>query len=435
MERRILKKLKAWKDDEFRKPLVLQGARQVGKTWTLKTFGEENFDTTVIINFDNNGEAKALFENGNSAKQFVSSIETLAGQNVIEGSTLLIFDEIQECPKAITSLKYFCEQMPDLHIAAAGSLLGLTIHEGTGFPVGKVNMMHLYPLDFHEFLDAIGKQTFRELIESADFQQLRIFKSSIIEALKQYYYVGGMPEAVKIFSSTNNYERVRAVQRDILETYRLDATKHLPISDTEHILAVWDSIPSHLARENKKFVFSNIADGSRARDYRSAITWLTQAGIAHSVNRITKPGVPITGYRDSQAFKLFMNDVGLLSAVAGLDEKTLINGNKIFQEFKGSLTEQFVCQQLLSLKEVQPFYWSAKNSSGEIDFLIQDKSNVLALEVKAEENLKAKSLAAFSKRYPNVICRRLSLSDFKDQGWMKNIPLYAIDTLTKVKDS
>ena len=429
MKRDIEHKLIKWKAQRNRKPLILQGARQVGKTWSLNKFGEDEFQNTVYINFDNNLEAKRIFDNGNNAMQFKTLIELYSGQTINPASTLLILDEIQECPKAITSLKYFCEQMPQLCIAAAGSLLGLTIHEGTGFPVGKVDMLSLYPLSFLEFLDACGNEQLRTLIEEADFNAIEVFADRLENLLKQYYFVGGMPEAVNNFALSNNYESVRTVQQNILNAYRLDATKHLASSDTEHILAVWDSIPAHLSKENKKFVFRNIATGARARDYKSGITWLNQAKITHSINRVSKPGVPLSAYKDASAFKLFLNDVGLLGAMAGLDKKTLIEGNSIFTEFKGSLTEQNVCQQIFSQFNITPYYWSANNSKGEIDFLVQDKGEIYAIEVKAQQNLKSKSLAAFNKRYSNIHSVRLSLANYKSQGWVKNVPLYAISSM------
>lgn len=342
-------------------------------------------------------------------------------------NTLVIFDEIQACPKALTSLKYFCEEAPEYYIAAAGTLLGLTIHESSGYPVGKVDTLDLYPLHFREFLAATGNQPLRELIDSGDTSLINSFASKLVPLLRQYYYyVGGMPESVSVFLESGLLEEVRSVQREILRGYELDISKHLGRTETEYALAAWRSIPAHLGRENKKFVFSHIAQGARAQNYRSGITWLTQAGIATLVRRVSKPGIPLSPYANDTAFKLFLVDVGLLGAMAQLDKETVIGGNVIFEEFKGSLTEQYVCQQLVSDCGVTPRYWSARNSVGEIDFLAQKGSSVFAIEVKAEENLRARSLRAFKESHPEIKSLRFSLSGYREQEWMRNIPLYAL---------
>jgi hypothetical protein len=366
------------------------------------------------------------FELGYDIARIISAIQFETGQVVQEGKSLVILDEIQECPKALTSLKYFCEDAPNIVVAAAGSLLGLTVHEGTGYPVGNVDTLDLYPLSFREFLKASGNDGLVELLKTEDPALISSFSARFVPLLRQYYYVGGMPEAVAAFLERGLLEDARAVQQAILQGYERDISKHLNRTETEYTLAAWNSIPSHLGRENKKFVFGHIAEGARARSYRSGITWLAQAGIAVKVPRVSKPSIPLRSYADGAAFKLFLPDVGLLGAMAQLDKKAVVGGSTIFEEFKGALTEQYVCQQLISECGLAPYYWSAENSSGEIDFLVQDGSDVFAMEVKAEENLRSKSLRAFKNAHPEVAAVRFSLSSYREQDWMRNVPLYAI---------
>lgn len=429
MERFLMDKLIAWKDKPRRKPLILNGARQVGKTWLLKEFGNTQFENVAYVNLDDNPRMREQFELGYEIPRIISAIQFETGEIVTEGKTLIILDEIQACPKALTCLKYFCENAPDYDVAAAGSLLGITMHEGSGYPVGKVDTLNLYPLNFREFLVASGNQSLCDLLASGDAALINSFSSKFIPLLRQYYYVGGMPEAVSVFLENGLLEDVREVQLEILEGYERDISKHLSRAETEHALAAWRSIPSHLGRENKKFVFSHIASGARAKNYQSGITWLTQAGITSLVRRISKPGIPLCPYADDSAFKLFLVDVGLLGAMAQLDKSTVIGGSEIFEEFKGSLTEQYVCQQLISDCCVDPYYWSAENSVGEIDFLVQRTNSVYAIEVKAEENLRAKSLRAFKDSHPNIKSLRFSLSGYREQDWMRNVPLYAMSNV------
>ncbi len=426
MERFLMEDLVGWKGSARRKPLVLNGARQVGKTWLLKEFGARHFENVAYVNLDNNPGLAAQFDAGYDLPRLLLMVQAESGQKVTPGKTLVVLDEIQECPKALTSLKYFCENAPELAVAAAGSLLGITFHEGTGYPVGKVDMLDLHPLSFREYLDATGNQTLREIVDSSDEQLLGSFAVKLKELLKQYYFVGGMPEPVATFIDSSNLNAVRVVQESILFGYERDISKHLAAAGAEYTLSAWRSLPAHLSQENKKFFFGHIKGGARARDYRSAITWLTQAGIATKVPRVSKPGIPLVSYADESAFKLFALDVGLLGALSGLDASSIVDGNVLFTEFKGALTEQYVCQQLVSDCGLSPCYWSAENSRGEIDFLIQHGSGIYPIEVKAEENLRSKSLRAFSERYPDTVPRRFSLSDFRDQGWMRNVPLYAI---------
>lgn len=426
MERFLMDDLVGWKNSVRRKPLVLNGARQVGKTWLLMEFGARHFESVAYVNLDNNLGLASQFGVGYDLPRILLMIQAESGQRVIPGKTLVVLDEVQECPKALTSLKYFCENVPELAVAAAGSLLGITFHEGTGYPVGKVDMLDLHPLSFREFLDATGNPMLREVVDSGDKQLLGSLAAKFRELLKQYYFVGGMPEAVATFVESADLSAVRAVQEGVLFGYERDISKHLGAAGAERALSAWRSLPAHLGQENKKFVFGHIGEGARARDYRSAITWLTQAGIATRVPRVSKPGVPLSAYADESAFKLFSLDVGLLCALSRLDASSIVDGNALFTEFRGALTEQYVCQQLVSDCNLSPCYWSAENSRGEVDFLVQRGGRVYPIEVKAEENLRSKSLRAFSGRYPGTVPRRFSLSGFCDQGWMRNVPLYAI---------
>lgn len=426
MERFLMDDLVGWKNSVRRKPLVLNGARQVGKTWLLMEFGARHFESVAYVNLDNNLGLASQFDVGYDLPRILLMIQAESGQRVIPGKTLVVLDEVQECPKALTSLKYFCENAPELAVVAAGSLLGITFHEGTGYPVGKVDMLDLHPLSFREFLDATDNPMLREVVDSGDKQLLGSLAAKFRELLKQYYFVGGMPEAVATFVESADLSAVRAVQEGVLFGYERDILKHLGAAGAERALSAWRSLPAHLGQENKKFVFGHIGEGARARDYRSAITWLTQAGIATRVPRVSKPGVPLSAYADESAFKLFSLDVGLLCALSRLDASSIVDGNALFTEFRGALTEQYVCQQLVSDCNLSPCYWSAENSRGEVDFLVQRGGRVYPIEVKAEENLRSKSLRAFSGRYPGTVPRRFSLSGFCDQGWMRNVPLYAI---------
>ncbi len=429
MQRDLMRELEKWGSSPRRKPVIVNGARQVGKTWLLKELGRTRFKNVAYVNFDNNTPMKELFEAGYDIPRLLVGIQAETGERIIEGETLVIFDEIQECPKALTSLKYFHEGMPGLHLAAAGSLLGLTIHTGTGYPVGNVTTLDLYPLSFGEFLDATGSGALRDLVASGDVPGISAFASKLAPLLRQYYFVGGMPEAVEAFAREGALSAAREVQRQILSDYQLDMSKHLSPLEVERVLAVWGSIPRHLGRENKKFVFGQIRDGARARDYRSAITWLAQAGLAIPVRRIAKPGIPLAAYAEEAAFKLFLVDVGLLGALSDLTERVVLEGSTIFTEFKGALTEQYVCQQLVSACGLTPYYWSAENTASEVDFVVQYDGEVYPIEVKAEENLRSRSLRAFAERYPATRPLRFSMSKPRVESWMRNIPLYALQNM------
>ena len=429
MDRRLMTELVQWKESPRRKPLILNGARQVGKTWLLKKFGREHFDTVAYVSLDGSSVARDLFEQDLDPARIIRDLSILTGVAIRPSSTLIILDEIQAAPKAITSLKYFCENAPEYAVAAAGSLLGISATEGTGYPVGKVNTLDLYPLSFREFLDATGNAMLRELVDSVDTVSINAFSSKLIPLLRRYFVVGGMPAVVAGFIEGEAFSSVRDMQSQILEDYLRDFAKHAPLRINPKMVEAWNSIPVHLAKENKKFMFGQVREGARAKDYAESLTWLAQAGLIHKVPRITKPGIPLSAYNDNKSFKVFLLDVGLLGAMAGFDPTAVLDGNAAFTEFKGSLTEQYVCQQLISDCGLAPYYWSAENSSGEIDFLVQRANGVYAIEVKAEENLRAKSLRAFKAAHPEIRSVRFSLSGYRAQDWMRNVPLYAMPNM------
>ena len=425
MQRALMDRLVAWKNDARRKPLILNGARQVGKTWLLKEFGRLHFENVAYVSLDNDALARSYFDSDFDISRIIASLSLELDMDIEPERTLIVLDEVQACPKAITSLKYFCENAPEYAVAAAGSLLGLSATEGTGFPVGKVNMLDLHPLSFDEFLDATGNGRFAKLVASGDTTMINSFSDRLTELLKQYYVVGGMPEAVNAFVSEQDVRAARAVQREILDGYVNDFAKHIPPRLLARTMLAWESIPRHLSQENKKFVYGKVRKGSRAADFEESLAWLEQAGLIHKVRRASKPGIPLSAYCESGAFKVFMVDVGLLGAMSDLPPDAVIAGSKVFTEFKGALTEQYVCQQLVAECGLTPYYWSAENSLGEIDFLVQD-GGVFAIEVKAEENLRAKSLRAFKGAHPEVSAVRFSLSGYREQEWMHNVPLYAV---------
>lgn len=415
-----------WKDAPLHKPLLLNGARQVGKTWLLQEFGRRCFENTVYVSLDQSAPLRQEFQQSQDLRRIIRAIQVQTKEIITPGKTLLILDEIQECPAALTSLKYFCEQMPELAVTAAGSLLGLSVHHGTGFPVGKVRILDLYPLSFGEYMSAIGEEMLFNLTNDPDPTAMNSFSEELANHLKFYLAVGGMPAAVAEFTLRSDLDAVRMVQNDILRAYELDMSKHVEKKDLEAVFAAWASIPRHLSQENKRFVFGHVRESGRAREFASAITWLTQAGIAVRTPRISKAGIPLRAYAENSSFKLFLVDVGLLGAMAGLHPGTILHRNEIFEEFKGALTEQYVCQELLAACGNQPFYWSAPNARAEVDFLVQRDERIWAIEAKAEENLRSKSLRAFHDKNPHTNALRFSLANWRDQGWMRNIPLYAL---------
>ena len=431
MNRHALEKLKTWKNSEPRKPLIIRGARQVGKTWLMKEFGKQCFEKTAYINFDNNERARALFDIDLRPERLILALSAETGVDIQAGDTLLIFDEVQEAPRALTSLKYFCEEAPEYCIVAAGSLLGVAMHQGTSFPVGKVDFMDLYPLSYTEFLEALGEERFAELLRTDDHDMIKAFKTTYIERLRQYYFVGGMPEAVLAFVEKKNYQKVREVQKNLLNYYQQDFSKHAQANLIPRLNLTWNAIPQQLAKENKKFIYGQVREGARAKDFELAIQWLLDCGLIHKVYRVTKPQIPLIAYMELDVFKMYLLDVGLLAAMGDLSEKVIIDGNKIFTEFKGALTEQYVLQQLVSELGVTPYYYSTPNSRGEIDFLLQGDTSIIPLEVKAEENLKARSLRAFCDKFNPKYALRCSMSDFHEQDWLTNVPLYEILYLEK----
>ena len=434
MYRIAIEKLLKWKESKRRKPLIIEGARQVGKTWLMKEFGRLYYTDTVYINFDSNSRMAELFASDLDTERLIMGLELYSGQKIDPDHTLLIFDEVQEVPRALSSLKYFYENAPEYHIVCAGSLLGIALHEGTSFPVGKVDFLKLYPLSFKEFLMATGKERFAELLNKQDHQMIASFKQTYIDALKQYYFVGGMPEAVQSFAENMDFNEVREIQKRILAAYEQDFSKHAPNEIVPKIRMLWNSIPSQLARENKKFIYGLVREGARAKEYETAILWLSDCGLVHKISRVNAAGIPLKAYEDLKAFKLFLVDVGLLGCMAGLRQRTLLDGNDLFVEFKGALTEQYVCQQLVSDLGATPYYWSAENSSGEVDFVLQHSGNVIPLEVKAEENLQAKSLKHFVAGNELPFGVRTSMSDYRRQEKFINLPLYALSQLWEVCD-
>ena len=432
MRRTKMTELIAWKNSGSRKPLIIRGARQVGKTWLMQEFGNTQYAQTIYLNFEKNKRLKALFADDFDIKRVIIALQAESGLTIHAENTLLIFDEIQFVPEAITALKYFQEDVTGYNIVSAGSLLGVALHSDISFPVGKVVFMDLYPLTFLEFLDAIGESALAEILHSADWKLITAYKSKYIERLRQYYYVGGMPEAVLKFSENSNFKEVRDVQKQILEAYEQDFSKHAPVNIVPRIRMLWNSIPSQLAKENRKFIYGIIKEGSRAKDYETALSWLIDCGQVHKVCRATKPAIPLKAYEDRNAFKLFLVDIGLLAAMGDIDAKTLLEGSKIFSEFKGALTEQFVFQQLHSTDEYILYYWSAERSTSEVDFLVQYNGGVVPIEVKAEENLQAKSLKVYMEKYSPKVSIRTSMSDFRKQDRLTNLPLYAISELKGV---
>lgn len=420
-----MKKMEIWLKKEKRKPLIIYGARQVGKTWLMKEFGKRYFSNTVYINFENNPRMKRSFSQDFDLKRIIEDLKVESGQNFSVEDTLLIFDEVQEVPEALTCLKYFCENAPEYHIVAAGSLLGIALHAGTSFPVGKVDILRLYPLSFREFLLAVGEERLCEALTDCKFDTWQVFSDRYIAYLRSYYFVGGMPEAVSQYLADGDHDAVREIQRNILQYYETDFSKHAPKEVIPRIRMVWDSLPAQLAKENKKFIYGIIREGARAKDYELAIEWLKDYGLIYKSYRVKKPGLPLSAYMEQSVFKMFMLDVGLLAAKSRLSKKVLLEGSRIFEEFKGGLTESFIAQELMVSGE-ELYYYSTENSSGEIDFVLQSETGIVPLEVKAEENLRARSLRAFCDKYKPESAIRSSMSDFREQDWMTNVPLYAL---------
>ena len=429
MYRAAMTQLQEWKMKKRRKPLIIRGARQVGKTWLMREFGSREYASTVYINFDNNERMKALFEGGLEVERLITGLELFAGHKIDPENTLLIFDEVQESPKALASLKYFNENAPQYQIICAGSLLGVALHHGTSFPVGKVEFLDLYPLSFFEFLMAMGKERHVDLLQKGDFDMATTFKQDYVDLLKHYYYVGGMPEVVQAFVDNRDFNEAREIQQHILAAYEQDFSKHAPNEVVPRIRMLWNSIPAQLAKENKKFIYGLIKEGARAKEYELAMLWLTDCGLIHKVHRVSAPNLPLKAYEDLKAFKLFLVDVGLLSCMAGLRQDVLLDGNELFKEFKGALTEQYVLQQLATVKGLNINYWMADRGPAEVDFIIDTGSDVIPVEVKAEVNLQAKSLKVYRDKFQPKLSVRISMADYKKEDWLLNLPLWAIETV------
>ena len=427
MKRKIYNQLLKWKEDKDRKPLILLGARQVGKTWIMQYFGKEEYKKVAYINCDDEPRMKQLFELDYNIERILLTLQAITGIKVTPGDTLIILDEIQETPRALHSLKYFCEKAPEYHVMVAGSLLGVTLGKGESFPVGKVDMLSMYPMDYEEFLEATGNEGWLEVLHSKDWTLIEMMMPKMIELLRQYYYVGGMPGVVSKFIENANLQQVRTLQQKILEAYRRDISKHTSETESTRIRQVLDSLPAQLAKENKKFIYGAIRKGARAKDFEIAIQWLMDAGIIYKVSRIKEPKVPIKFYEDFDAFKLFMLDCGLLACMVDAPADQMLIGNNIFTEFKGALTEQYVMQQLKVLG-LSPYYWSNAKTPAEIDFIIQKGSRIIPIEVKAEENVRARSLSQFIKDNSQLKGLRISMKGYVNQDWMENIPLIAIDS-------
>lgn len=429
MDRTAIEELHKWKARRNKKPLIIRGARQVGKTWLMKEFGRVAFNKAVYISFDNNQRMTELFSSDLDVQRIIIGLELYSGQKINPADTLLIFDEIQEVPKALTSLKYFNENAPEYQIVCAGSLLGVALHQGTSFPVGKVEFLDLYPLSFTEFLAAMGNARYVEVLQKNDFHMATTFKQTYIDMLKYYYYVGGMPEAVHNFSENKDFTEVRKIQQRILDAYEQDFSKHAPHDVVPRIRMLWNSIPAQLTKENKKFIYGLIKEGARAKEYEQAMLWLTDCGLVHKVHRVNAPSLPLKAYEDLKSFKLFLLDVGLLSCMVRLKQSTLLDGNELFKEFKGALTEQYVLQQLKMVNELETYYWTNDRGGAEIDFVVDNGSTVIPIEVKAETNLKAKSLKAYREKFQPEVSVRTSMSDYKREEWLLNLPLYAIEMI------
>ena len=426
MLRLAVEKLITWRDSSNRKPLIIRGARQVGKTWLMKTFGQSYYQNVAYINFENNERMQNLFKDDFKIERILTGLQ-IESATTINRETLIIFDEVQEVPTALTSLKYFQENAPEYHILAAGSALGVLLHQGASFPVGKVGFLDLYPLNFVEFLIATGNQALVDLMKTQDFALISSFKTKFIDLLRTYYFVGGMPESVQVYLDTKNLLQVREVQQRLLLAYEQDFSKHAPYDQVPRIRQAWNSMPAQLARENRKFVYGLIKQGARAREFDLALLWLQDSSLIHKVYRATNPESPLSAYKDNNAFKVFLLDVGLLGASSKLDAVSILGGNKIFMQYKGALTEQYVFQQLSSIRKDDLFYWSAESATAEIDFIIQREGRVYPIEVKAEENLKSKSLKVYKQRFDPRKSIRTSMSDYRDEGWLVNLPLYMIN--------
>lgn len=427
MYRYAINNLIEWKNSPNHMPLIIKGARQVGKTWLMKEFGKTQYKKVAYISFDSNPRLDTLFQKDLDVKRLLDGLNIEVGFNIIPKDTLIIFDEIQENPLALTSLKYFCENAPEYDIVAAGSLLGVAHHKGTGFPVGKVEYLNLYPLSFKEFLLAMNENQILELIDKNNFEMQKVFKERIIDLLRRYCYVGGMPKAVLSFAQKQDYNLVRKIQKNILDDYESDFSKHISPEQVERTRLLWNAIPSQLVKENKKCVYGKIKQGARAKDFEIALNWLIDSGLVHKVSRVSEPNMPLKAFEDVSAYKLFLLDVGLLGAMNDLDPRSLLENDKLFNDYNGAITEQYVLQEFKTLGDLPTFYWASNRA--ELDFLIQYQNNIIPVEAKATINLQAKSLKSFRQKFNPKISIRTSLADFEENNGLFNIPLYDIENV------
>ena len=428
MKRDIYNKLLQWKNDSNRKPLIITGARQVGKTWIMREFGKNEYANVVYINCDNEKRIETLLSEDYNIDRILLGLQAISGVNIKSDKTLIIFDEIQQIPRGLHLLKYFYEENPEYHVMVAGSLLGITLNQGVSFPVGKVDIMEMYPMNFNEFLEAMGQEQLLKVLNTNDWKLIDSLSTKYIELLRQYYYVGGMPEAVYSYCKDKNLAQVRNIQNNILKAYRNDISKHATKSESVKIGQVLDSLPSQLAKENKKFFYGVIKTGARAAEYELAIQWLIDAGIVHKVNRIKEAKMPLKFYEDISAFKLFLLDMGLFACMCDVPASEMLVGNNVFVEYKGAFAEQYVLQQLVC-QNVKPYYWSSEKTPSEIDFVIQKDNKIIPIEVKAEVNVKARSLRQFITNNPELKAVRFSMLGYAEQDWMTNIPLYYISAI------
>lgn len=425
MRRQLYGKLLEWKNSKSRKPLILNGARQVGKTWLLREFGKNEYDDVAYFSCDTDRNLRTVFSEDFNIPRILRSLSALAQKDIKPGNTLIIIDEVQELPAILTSLKYFCEDAPAFHIAVAGSMLGVALHSGVSFPVGKVQTLRLYPMNFVEFARALGYGQAATMVEQSDYAALNGIHEMMKDLLRQYYYVGGMPEAVKCYAGSKELNKVRAIQEEILSNYAGDFSKHAPAQEVPRIEMVWRSIPAQLAKENKKFIYGAVKAGARAKQFETAIQWLIDAGLVYKLNRCTKVAPPIKFYEDFSAFKLFSLDCGLMGAMMGTPAADMLIGDSAFVEFRGAFTEEYVMQQLVSSPHPAPMcYYSSDTSRMEIDFILQGEGGIIPVEVKAGESVRANSLHNYLKEHPEIHAVRLSMLPHRKQEVLENLALY-----------
>ena len=428
MERKAYSQLLAWKNNPHHKPLILNGARQVGKTWLLKHFGEKEYRNVAYVNCDRSPQMEMILREGFDMSRIIRNISAMTNVDIRPHETLIILDEIQSIPKGLSSLKYFCEDAPDYDVAVAGSLLGLQLHRGESFPVGKVDMLKLYPMTFGEFLLAKGEKVKKEALDNKEYETMSAVSPLYVELLRQYYFTGGMPAAVSAFIEGQPLHTVRQIQKDILNDYIRDFSKHAPGNEVPRINLVWNSIPSQLGKENRKFIYGMLKKGARAKEFELAIQWLVDCGLVYKIPRTSKVAMPVRFYEDFSAFKLYLLDVGLFGAMVNAPASEILIGSNIFSEYKGTFTELYVLQQMVTVRDLDIYYYSTDDSRTEIDFIVQHEGKVTPVEVKAEENLRAKSLRQVVSNDPSLHGLRFSMSDYRQEDWLDNVPLYGVES-------